>query len=225
MTELQTQLSDLKEAAYADFMRRLLPDLPPEKILGVRTPQLRRLAKQLRHEGAHSAFLLELPHTYFEENQLHAFLLSEEKEYSLCLEQVEAFLPFVDNWATCDQLSPRCFAKHTQELLRPISSWLRSAHPYTVRFGIEMLMNHYLGEHFSEQYPQMVAEVHSEEYYVNMMSAWYFATALAMQYDRTVPFLTESRLDAWVHNRTIRKACESLRISPEQKSFLRTLKR
>lgn len=210
---------------YGQFQRKLLPTLPPERIRGIRTPVLRKLAKEFSKQEGIETFLSALPHDFFEEDQLHAFILSEDRDFVRCAARVEAFLPFVNNWATCDQLSPKVFRKHHADLLPYIRTWLTSSHPYTIRFAIGMLMEHYLGEDFRTEYADMVASVRSEEYYVNMMSAWYFATALAKQYDAILPYLQSPRLDVWTHNKSIQKAIESRRITPEQKAYLRTLKR
>ena len=174
--------------------------------------------------GNISPFLEALPHRYFDENQLHAFLLSELKDYGRCLEEVCRFLPYIDNWATCDQLSPKVFARHRGELIEEIRKWIRSGQTYTVRFGIGMLMQHFLDDGFDPVYPEMTVSIRSDEYYVNMMIAWYFATALAKQYEAVLPFLEEKRLAPWTHNKAIQKALESYRIKPEQKAYLRSLK-
>ncbi|MBR1931362.1 MAG: DNA alkylation repair protein [Lachnospiraceae bacterium] len=222
--EIQGRLYEMQDKKYADFQGRLIPTVEAGRLIGVRTPQLRKYAKELAGREDITEFLEELPHPYFDENQLHAFIISLEKDYEKCLEKVERFLPYVDNWATCDQMSPKVFARHTDKLLGAIQTWIASEHTYTVRFAIGMLMQHFLDEQFTDLYPEMVAGVHSEEYYINMMSAWYFATGLAKQYDRILPYLTGHRLDTWVHNKTIQKAVESYRITPEQKAYLRTLK-
>lgn len=217
---MEKELLALQDPVYQAFQQRLLPNLPPESILGIKTPSLRTLAKTLP-----DGFREQLPHRYFEENQLHAFSLEGERDFDVAVNQVDAFLPFVDNWATCDQLRPRCFARHRQELLPYVMRWLTSEHEYTVRFAIGMLMVHYLDQDFRPEYLDRVAGVDREEYYIRMMVAWYFATALAKQWDAALPFLTENRLRLWVHNKIIQKAVESYRISPEQKAFLRTLRR
>ena len=221
---LRERLEPLRDAKNAAFLSRLLPGVAPETILGVRTPQLRALAGDLNGTPEAEAFLRELPHALFEENQLHAFLLEKRRDFQQCLDEVERFLPHVDNWATCDQLRPRIFARHKAELLPQVLRWLDSDRPYTVRFGLEMLMTHYLDEAFEPRFLDRAAAICSDEYYVNMMIAWYFATALAKQYDAALPVLEERRLDAWTHNKTIRKAQESLRVSAEQKAYLKTLK-
>ena len=223
-TNIQKELFSLQDAGYRDLQVKLIPGFPPEKMIGVRTPQLRELAKRLTREGEARAFLEALPHPYFDENQLHAFILSEMKDYEGCIAEVERFLPFVDNWATCDQLSPKVFKKHRQELLRHVWPWLTSDRTYTIRFGIGMLMQHFLEEDFDLAYPKAVAALRSEEYYVNMMIAWYFATALAKQYEAVLPFVEERRLAVWTHNKTIQKAVESYRITPQQKEYLKSLR-
>ena len=194
-TPIQQQLFALQDKGYRDFQAKLIPNLPLERMIGIRTPQLRALAKQLKGTPEAFAFLNALPHSYFDEDQLHAFLISEEKEFSECIRLTECFLPFVNNWATCDQLSPKVFRRHTAELLLHIRKWISSDQTYTIRFGIGMLMQHYLDAQFDPSYPQMVADIRSDEYYVNMMIAWYFATALAKQYDAVIPYIEEFRLD------------------------------
>ena len=222
--EIERELFRLRDVPYRDFQAKLIPGVDPETMIGVRTPELRKLAKELSKRSDVGDFLAALPHAYFDENQLHAFLLSEMKDYGRCLSGVNAFLPFVDNWATCDQMSPKVFRKHRAELLPEIRTWLASEHTYTVRFAVGMLMEHYLDADFDPAYPELVAALRSEEYYVNMMIAWYFATALAKQYDAALPYIEGKRLDAWTHNKAIQKAVESYRITPEQKEYLRTLK-
>ena len=222
--EIRRSLFDLQDIKYRDFQAKLIPGKDTEIMIGVRTPELRKLAKQMLKREDIGEFLRDLPHRYFDEDQLHAFIVSGIKEYGKCMEELMRFLPFVDNWATCDQMSPGVFKKHRPELLAEIREWLGSEHTYTVRFGIGMLMQHFLDEDFDPAYPELVAGVHSEEYYVNMMIAWYFATALAKQYDAVLPFIEGRRLDPWTHNKTIQKAVESYRISDEQKEYLRSLK-
>ena len=222
--EIISLLQSLQDEKYADFQRPLMPTVAPDTIIGVRTPDLRRLAKDLLKTSDVSAFLTNLPHSYFEENQLHSFLLFGEKNFKTCVQHVERFLPYIDNWATCDQLSPQCFAKNTAHLLPYIEKWLQAEHEYTVRFAIGMLMRYFLDDAFSPRYHKLVASIRREEYYIKMMQAWYFATALAKQYDATLPILLNKNLEAWTHNKTIQKAVESYRITDEQKAYLRTLK-
>ncbi len=223
--EIRKQLFEFQDVKYKDFQKNLIPTVDPESIIGVRTPELRKYAKQLVKENKTDEFLSDLPHKYFDENQLHAFILSELKDYEKCVEEVCRFLPYVDNWATCDQMSPNVFKKHRTELMEYIKQWLESDKTYTVRFAIGMLMQHYLDDEFDIGYAEMVQEVKSEEYYINMMIAWYFATALAKQYDNILPVLEQNRLDVWTHNKVIQKAVESYRIMPEQKAYLKSLKR
>ena len=221
--DIRKELYLLQDLKYRDLQIRTIPTVPPETIIGVRTPDLRRMAAQLAKAEEVRLFLRCLPHAFFEENQLHAFIVSQMKDYGECLRELNRFLPFTDNWATCDQMSPRVFRKHLAELLDSVREWIASPETYTVRFGIGMLMEHYLDEDFDLSYPELVASVRSDEYYVNMMIAWYFATALAKQYDAVLPFIEDHRLDPWTHNKTIRKAVESFRITPEQKAYLKTL--
>ena len=222
--EIREKLYDRQDLKYRDFQAKLIPGMETEKMIGVRTPDLRKIAKQMVKREDIGEFLENLPHEFFDENQVHAFVISELKDYGRCVQGVERFLPFVDNWATCDQMSPKVFKKHRPELLDSIKEWIRSEHTYTVRFAVGMLMQHYLDEDFDPAYPEMVAEVQSEEYYIRMMIAWYFATALAKQYEAVLPYIEERRLEPWTHNKTIQKAVESYRITPEQKEYLRSLK-
>ena len=223
--DITERLFSLQDIKYRDFQGKLIPTVEPERVIGVRTPELRKLAKQLLRDGAYRGFLDELPHKYFDEDQLHAFILSEIKDYAVCMDCVCRFLPYVDNWATCDQMSPKVFKKHRKELLERIGEWMASDHTYTVRFAIGMLMEHFLDEDFDIRYPEMVSRVRSEEYYINMMTAWYFATALAKQYEAVLPFIENEKLDVWTHNKAIQKSVESNRISPEHKEYLKGLKR
>ena len=222
--EIRAELYNLQDIKYRDFQSKLIPTVSPDYFIGVRTPVLRKLAKQAGQRDDIGDFLNELPHLSFDENQLHAFIISGMKEYSSCLEAIDRFLPYVDNWATCDQMSPKVFRKHRNELLEPIRRWIASDRTYTVRFGIGMLMEHFLDENYDPEYVDLVAGIRSEEYYVNMMIAWYFATALAKQYETVLPYIEGHRLDTWTHNKTIQKAVESYRIRPEQKEYLRSLK-
>ena len=221
---IRETLFSLREEEYAAFQAKLIPNVAPERVIGVRTPALRKLAKTLRGSGQAEEFLKALPHEFFEENNLHAFLLCEMKDFEACVQAVEDFLPYVDNWATCDQMSPGVFRQNKQALLPPIRRWIASEQCYTRRFGIGMLMSHFLDEDFREEYLSLVSDIRSEEYYVNMMIAWYFATALAKQYDAALPYIQNRRLDPWTHNKTIQKAVESSRISDERKTYLKSLK-
>ena len=222
--EIRNGLFDLQDSQYRDFQAKLIPSASADKMIGVRTPVLRKLAKDLAKRKEIGGFLNDLPHRYFDENQLHAFIISQLKDYEQCMDEVIRFLPYIDNWATCDQLSPKIFRKHRPKLIDQIRKWIISDRTYTIRFGIGMLMEHFLDEDYDPAYPEMVARIRSDEYYVNMMIAWYFATALAKQYDSILPFIKNRRLDPWTHNKTIQKARESYRISPEQKEYLKALK-
>ncbi len=221
---IKTELFKLQDTKYRDFQAKLLPTVDTSSVIGVRTPALRKLAKQLYLHPDIADFLKSLPHTYFDENQLHAFIISETKDFGKCIRQTAEFLPYINNWATCDQLSPKVFKKHPAELMKYIQTWIQSDHTYTIRFGIGMLMQHFLDDRFDVRYPEMVADIHSDEYYINMMIAWYFATALAKQYDQILPFIKKQKLDNWTHNKTIQKAIESYRITDAQKTYLKTLK-
>ena len=217
-------LFQMKDEKYKAFQSRLIPTVDPGNFIGVRTPDLRKYAKSLEKKEDIGLFLKDLPHKYFDENQLHAFIISGIKDYNKCMKEVESFLPFIDNWATCDQMSPKVFKKNKNDLLEHIRIWISSEKTYTVRFGIKMLMEHFLDDDFDGIYPDMVAQIRSDEYYIQMMSAWYFATALAKQYEEVLPYLEERKLDVLIHNKTIRKAVESDRISSEQKMYLKGLR-
>ncbi|MBR1900852.1 MAG: DNA alkylation repair protein [Lachnospiraceae bacterium] len=222
--EIREELFSLQDPGYRDFQGMLIPSNKDASMIGVRTPELRRLARAYAGREDIAEFLDDLPHQYFDENQLHAFIISGIKDYEKCVKEVIRFLPYVDNWATCDQMSPKVFRKHRQELAEQAEEWIGSDHTYTIRFGIKMLMDHFLEEEFDLMYPEMVAQVRSEDYYIRMMVAWYFATALAKQYDAVLPFIENRRLDPWTHNKTIQKAVESYRVTPEHKAYLKSLK-
>lgn len=222
--EMLNAIFAARDEEYADFTAKLIPNVPRESIIGVRTPQLRRIAKRFGKNAGINEFLSALPHEYHEQNLVHAYIAESIGDFDSAVKTIEAFLPYVTNWAVCDSMTPRIFAKHTGELLPIIKKWLQSAHPYTVRFGLRMLMCFYLEKEFASEINALAGSVCSEEYYVNMMQAWYFATALAKQYDSTVPFVEEHRLSPWVHNKTIQKAVESFRITAEQKAHLKTLR-
>ena len=223
-TDLYAKMYDLRDLKYRDMQIKIIPAINPESVIGVRTPELRGIAKDFLKAGDYKDFLEELPHKYFEENQLHAFIISGIKDLNECMEELRRFLPYVDNWATCDQMSPKIFKKHKEELLSHIKQWIDSERTYTIRFGVGMLMEHFLDDDYDPLYPDMVAKIRSEEYYVNMMIAWYFATALAKQYESILPFIEEKRLDDWTHNKAIQKSLESRRITEEQKLYLKSLK-
>ena len=224
LTEIQSRLFSMQDTAYREFHKTLVPTLQTE-LIGVRVPQVRKLARELSRSAEKDAFLNVLPHRFYEENLLHAILLSGEKDFDAVRAGVEAFLPYVDNWAVCDVFSPKVFAKYPQAVLAQVPRWLSSGETYTIRFGTNTLMNFFLGEHFAPEQLRMVGKIQSDEYYVNMGRAWYFATALAKQESETLSYLLENELDVWTHNKTIQKACESYRISPEFKALLRTKKR
>ncbi len=224
LDEIRNELFKMQDTAYRDFNSKLIPTVDKSLFIGVRTPELRKYAKQLAKREDIEEFLHSLPHKYFDENQLHAFIVSEIKDFKSCVDKVNEFLPYVDNWATCDQLSPKVFKKYHKELINYIEIWLKSDKVYTVRFGIGMLMEHFLDEDFDISYLETVSNIRSDEYYVNMMIAWYFATALAKQYESVIPFIENNSLDIWTHNKAIQKAVESLRISDEKKEYLKSLK-
>lgn len=217
----QKALLSMGEAEYRDFQCSLMPTVPKERVIGIRIPRLRAYAKSLED---YEAFLEELPHFYFEENNLHAFLIERERDFDRCVEKLNRFLPYVDNWATCDSLNPKVLKQDPKKLLQQISVWLKSTEVYTVRFAILLLMRFFLDENFAPEYLAWVAAVHLDEYYVNMMRAWYFATALAKQYAETLPYFEKKVLDDWTHQKAIQKATESRRITATQKETLRFLK-
>ena len=222
---IKSELFEMQDLQYKSFHSKLMPTVNPDKIIGIRVPELRRFAKDFSKTEEAEMFIKNLPHKYYEEDNLHAFLIEQIKDYQQVIYELNRFLPFVDNWATCDGLTPRIFAKHTDELIGEIDNWLKSEHIYAVRFAVNMLMKFYLDDNFKEDYLQKVADIKSDEYYVKMVQAWYFATALAKQWDSAVLYLTENKLCEWVHNKTIQKAVESYRITPEQKEYLKKLKR
>ncbi|MEG2839281.1 MAG: DNA alkylation repair protein [Lachnospiraceae bacterium] len=221
---LQKQLFNLQDITYRDFHAKLIPTVDATTIIGVRTPVLRKFAKEFSQTSQAEELMEHLPHSYYEENNLHCILIEMIKDYPQSIVALDTFLPYVDNWATCDLMRPPVFKKHLQELICKIKEWINSDYTYTIRFGIKMLMCFYLDDHFQESYLTLVANISSQEYYVKMMIAWYFATALAKQYNTTLPYIEQQRLDNWTHNKTIQKAIESYRITGEQKTYLRTLK-
>lgn len=222
---IREQLFALQDTEYKAFQSRLMPTVDPNLIIGVRTPELRKLAGKLWKTGETAGFMSELPHLYYEENNLHGFFIERIKDCEECIAALDVFLPHVDNWATCDMMSPKVLGKNKERLLAAIRVWIASEHTYKIRFAIGMLMRHFLEEEFDTEYPDMVADTASEEYYVNMMRAWYFATALTKQYDRVIPYIRDHRLDIWTHNKAIQKSLESYRITPEQKNYLRSMRR
>lgn len=221
---VQARLCEMQDLEYKAFHSKLMPTVDPDLVIGVRTPQLKKFAKEFAKSDMAEEFLNNLPHKFYEENNLHGFLISLCKDYDEVIRRLNDFLPYVDNWATCDMMRPTVFKKHLPELLVEIEKWLKSGETYTVRFGIEMLMTYFLDEEFKPEYSQAVAEVRSDEYYVKMMIAWYFATALAKQYEAVLPFIENRILDPWTHNKAIQKSVESYRITDGQKEYLKTLK-
>ena len=224
MTHLQEELFKLQDTAYRNFHSSLMPGVEKEAVIGVRTPVLRAFAKKFSKTEEAEQFMNELPHKYYEENNVHAALIGFEKDYGKAIKLLDEFLPFVDNWATCDMMRISVFKKHLPELYSKIPEWLSSDNPYTVRFGIKMLMDFFLGENFTAECAERVCSISREEYYVKMMVAWYFATALAKNYNEILPYIENKRLEKQTHNKAIQKAIESYRITDEQKSYLRTLK-
>ncbi len=222
--EIRQGLFALKDEKYKEFQKKLIPTVDENTVIGVRTPVLRKYAKDVSGTPGAVIFMQTLPHEYYEENNLHGMLIETMKDYDECIAYLDEFLPYVDNWATCDLISPRVFKKHKDELLVKIKEWMASDRVYTIRFGMEMLMTHFLDEDFKPEYLGMAANVHSEEYYVNMMIAWFFATALAKQYEASLPYIENHCMDRWTHNKTIQKAIESYRITDEQKRYLKSLK-
>lgn len=225
MNELQKQLFTLQDPSYLEFHSKLIPTIEKNRIIGIRTPALRSFAKDFKGTKEAKAFLKELPHHYYEENNLHMMLISAEKDYETCVREINRFLPYINNWATCDLPAPGVFKKHKSELYGEVLKWISSNDTYTIRYGIGILLRLYLDADFSEKHLALVAKIRSEEYYVNMMIAWYFATALAKQWDAAIPCLEKKKLSDWVHKKTIQKAVESYRITKEQKEYLRTLKK
>lgn len=221
---VREQLFAMQDIKYREFNSKLIPTVNPETVIGVRTPELRKYAREFSKTSDAEVFFQALPHQYYEENNLHGFLIEGIKDYPSCMAALQTFLPYVDNWATCDLMKPKVFKKHLPELLEEIRKWICSDHTYTVRFGIGMLMTFYLDEGFDREYLELAAGVRSQEYYINMMTAWYFATALAKHYESVIPYMENHCLDDWTHNKTIQKAVESYRITDEQKAYLRTLK-
>ena len=221
LTKLQKQLFELQDLKYRDFHSKLMPETDKETVIGIRTPVLRKFAKEFAGTLEAEAFLRQLPHRYYEENNIHMMLITGIKDYEKCMEEIQRFLPCIDNWATCDYPAPKCFARHKDQVLEEAKRWISSGETYVIRYGIGMLMRLFLDEDFSSEYLEMTAAVQSQEYYVNMMIAWYFATALAKQWDATVPYIEQHKLSDWVHRKTVQKAVESYRITPEQKEYLK----
>ena len=219
-----SRLRNLADTRYRDFQSGLIPSVDKSRVIGVRTPILRKFAQEMSCDGVANDFVSDLPHKFFEENQLHAFIISSFRDFDLAVTAVDEFLPFIDNWATCDQMSPRVFVKNADKLLPYIKRWIKSSHIYMVRFGVLCLMRYFLDDMFENKYADMVVNIKSDEYYINMMRAWYFATALAKQYDKILPIFENRQLDVWTHNRAIQKAIESFRVSDAHKQKLKLLK-
>ena len=224
MTHLQEELFKLQDTVYRNFNSSLMPGVDKEAVIGVRIPVLRKFAKEYAKSGETERFMRELPHKYYEENNLHMMIIGQIKDYDKCIEEIERFLPYINNWATCDFPVPKCFNKNKEDIIAKARKWIKSDRTYTIRYGMGVMMRLFLDEDFKEEYIQLVAGVKSEEYYVNMMIAWYLATALAKQWDATIPYLEERKLSPWVHRKTIQKAVESYRITDEQKVYLKTLR-
>ena len=226
MEEIKRKLSELRDEEYGDFMSSLLPGIPRETILGVRIPELRKLARSLKKETCSDLFLRELPHTYYDENNLHAFLIEEKAEsFEQAVELTEEFLPYLDNWQTCDSFHPKIFGTDPERLYEKTEEWMKSRHAYTVRYGIVMQIRYFLDDRFLPEMPEQMAGIQSDDYYVRMALSWYFSVALVKQYEQTIPLFKEKRLDRWIHNKALQKAVESHRITEEIKAYLRTMKR
>lgn len=224
MTHLQEELFKLQDTGYRDFNSSLIPGVDKDKVIGIRTPVLRKFAKEYAKSGETEKFMRELPHEFYEENNLHMMLISQIKGYDECISEIEKFLPYIDNWATCDLPLPKCFDKNKEDILERAKKWIATDAAYVKRYGMGVMMRLFLDEDFKEEYIQIIASVKSEEYYVNMMIAWYMATALAKQWDAAIPYIQERRLSEWVHRKSIQKAVESYRITPEQKDYLKGLR-
>jgi hypothetical protein len=218
------ELLKVKDDKYKEFQAKLVPNIDPDTILGVKTPEMRQIAKDIFNSKEKDAFLKDLPHKYYEENLVHFFIISMIKDFDECIREVETFLPYVDCWPVSDQATPRSFKKNHEKLLPYIKKWIKSKHLYTSRFGIRMLMNEFLGDEFKDEYAKLVASVKSDEYYLKMMVAWYFATALAKNYDETIKYIEERKLDDWVLKKTIQKAVESYRVTDEHKEYLKSFR-
>ena len=224
LNDLQQILFQHRDTAYADFSAKLIPTVPREKMIGIRSPEYKIIVRQIRDDPVIPVFLSALPHTWHEENCLHAAIINQIRDYEACVAALEQFMPYIDNWAVNDAVNPACFRKHRAELIHRVQTWISSSATYTRRCGMRILMANYLGEDFKPEYLNLPADLRSDEYYVNVMTAWLFAEALTKQWDTAVTYLENHRLDPWTHNKTIQKACESYRIPDERKAYLRTLK-
>ena len=221
---IRERLLELKNEEYRQFTARLVPNIPAETIIGLKTPEMRAIAREIFVGDYRDEFLSELPHEYYEENLIHFFVISMIKDFEECIQKVEAFLPYVDCWPVSDQATPKAFRKNHEKLLPYIRKWVSSDHVYTARFGIRMLMNEFLGEDFREEYLELVASKKGDDYYLKMMVAWYFATALAKRYDETIPYIENHVLDEWTHRKALQKAVESYRVTDEHKEYLKSLR-
>ena len=222
--DLKQKLFEFKDDKYKEFQEKLVPNIPKESIIGVRTPDLRNIAKEIFKSGDYDSFLNDLPHKYYEENLVHIFIISMIKDFDKCVIEIEKFLPYMDCWPVTDQATPKVFKKNHETLLPYVKKWIKSKHIYTSRFGIRMLMNEYLDKDFKNEYLELVASIKSDDYYLKMMIAWYFATALAKRYDESIPFFENRKLDPWIHKKAIQKAIESFRVSDSHKEYLKKLK-
>ncbi len=223
--EITNKLFELRDEKYAIFSSKLTPNIKKDNVIGVRVPIIRKLAKEYLKNEESKYFLNTLPHKYYDENMLHGLLISEIKDYDECINYLDKFLPYVDNWAVCDIMSPKVFKKNKDKLINKIKTWSKSKNTYTCRFALGMLMSYFLDEDFKREYLEIPVSIHSDEYYINMMIAWFYATSLAKQWDSTIPYLENNKLDKWIHNKTIQKAKESYRITQSQKEYLNNLKR
>lgn len=224
MTPIQKKLFELQDLNYRDFHSKLMPTVSKEKIIGVRVPQLRKLAKEINKSDLKADFLNTLPHNYYEEDNLHAFLIEQISDFDECISALDNFLLFIDNWATCDMMTPKVLGKNPEKLYEKIVEWSKSSHTYTVRFAVVTLMKFFMNERLDKKHLKLVSSIKADEYYINMAIAWYFATALSSNWDLVIPYIENQKLDKWIHNKTIQKAIESYRITPEQKTYLKTLK-
>lgn len=224
MKIIQDRLFELQDLEYKEFHSKLMPTVCEEKIIGVRVPQLRKFAKELNKSEYKTEFLSTLPHKYYEEDNLHAFLIEQIKDFDECISALDNFLLFVDNWATCDMMAPKVLGKSPEKLYEKIEEWVKSSHTYTVRFAVVTLMKFFMNERLDEKHLKLISSIKSDEYYINMAIAWYFATALSSNWEMVIPYIEKQKLDKWIHNKTVQKAVESYRITKEQKEYLKTLK-
>lgn len=224
MTPIQEKLFELQDLGYKDFQSKLMPTVSKEKIIGVRTPQLRKLAKEINKSNLKADFCNSLPHKYYEEDNLHAFLIEQIKDFDECIFALDDFLLFIDNWATCDMMTPKVLGENPEKLYEKIVEWSKSSYTYTVRFAIVTLMKFFMNERLDKKHLKLISSIKSDEYYINMAIAWYFATALSSNWDLVIPYIENLKLDKWIHNKTIQKSVESYRITPEQKTYIKTLK-